>query len=67
MAAKRFKQNILAISVYSNHVHIVAGYVDVPVGALVGFYKNASRVALGQAGVKSGVSACAVRRLLGLL
>lgn len=54
-AAKRYKQKILAISVYSNHVHIVAAYVDVPVGALVGFYKNASRVALRKAGFRGRV------------
>jgi len=45
-AAKRFKQNIRAIAVRSNHVHIVCEYVDVPTGVLVGYYKNAGRKAL---------------------
>ncbi len=45
-AAKRFRQKILAITVCSNHLHIVAEYVDVPVSVLVGYYKNAGRAAL---------------------
>jgi REP element-mobilizing transposase RayT len=49
-AAKRFKQNILAIEVCSNHVHIVCEYVEVPIGALVGYYKNAGRKALQKCG-----------------
>jgi len=44
-AAKRFRQKIRAITVCSNHVHIVAEYVDVPISILVGYYKNAGRVA----------------------
>jgi REP element-mobilizing transposase RayT len=49
-AAKRFKQNIRAIEVCSNHVHIVCEYVDVPIGVLVGNYKNAGRKALQKCG-----------------
>jgi REP element-mobilizing transposase RayT len=45
-ATKRFEQKILAIAVYSNHVHIVCEYVDVPINVIVGYYKNAGRVAL---------------------
>ena len=45
-AAKRFQQKIRAMAVCSNHVHIVAEYVDVPIGVLVGYYKNAGRAAL---------------------
>jgi len=45
-AAKRFEQKILAIAVYSNHVHIVCEYVDIPINVIVGYYKNAGRVAL---------------------
>jgi hypothetical protein len=51
-AAKRFKQTILAIAVYSNHVHIVCEYVDVPVDIVAGYYKNAGRVAIEKSGFK---------------
>jgi len=51
-AAKRFKQKILAIAVYSNHVHIVAEYVGVPISVLVSYYKNAGRAALQKSGFK---------------
>jgi uncharacterized protein YlzI (FlbEa/FlbD family) len=54
-AAKRFKQKILAIAVYSNHVHIVCEYVDVPIGIIVGYYKNAARAALQNNGFKGRV------------
>lgn len=49
-AAKRFEQNIGAIEVCSNQVHIVCEYVDVPIGVLVGNYKNAGRKALQKCG-----------------
>ena len=49
-ASGRFKQRIRAIAVHSNHVHIVCEYVDVPIGVLVGHYKNAARVALQKDG-----------------
>ena len=39
-ASKRFRQKIRAIVVRSNHVHIVAEYVEVPISVLVGYYKN---------------------------
>ena len=45
-AAKRFRLKIHAIAVYSNHVRVVAEYVDVPTGVVVGRYKSAGRVAL---------------------
>jgi len=54
-AAKRFKQKILAIVVYSNHVHIVCEYVDVPINVIVGYYKNAGRVTLQKNGFKGRV------------
>jgi len=54
-AAKRFKQNIRAIAVCSNHVHIVCEYVEVPIGVLVGYYKNAGRKALQKSGYKGKV------------
>ena len=54
-AAKRFKQNIRAIAVCSNHVHIVCEYVEVPIGVLVGYYKNAGRRALQKSGYEGRV------------
>ncbi len=54
-AARRFEQKILAITVRSNHVHIVAEYVDVPIGVIAGYYKNAGRVALQKNGFKGRV------------
>jgi REP element-mobilizing transposase RayT len=54
-AAKRFDQKILAIAVYSNHVHIVCEYVDVPINVIVGYYKNAGRVALKECGFEGRV------------
>ena len=55
VAARRFKQKIHAIAVCSNHVHIVCEYVDVPIGVLVGYYKNAARVALKAGGFEGKV------------
>ena len=54
-AAKRFRQKICAIAAYSNHVHIVAEYVGVPISVLVGYYKSAGRVALKEYGFKGKV------------
>jgi len=49
-AAKRFQQQIHAIAVCSNHVHVVCEYIDVPIDVIVGYYKNAGRVALQKKG-----------------
>ncbi len=54
-AAKRFHQKIHAIAVCSNHVHIVAEYVEVPMSVLVSYYKNAGRVALKGCGFEGKV------------
>ena len=54
-ASKRFGQKILAIAVCSNHVHIVAEYVDVPISVLAGYYKNAGRAALKKCGFEGKV------------
>jgi REP element-mobilizing transposase RayT len=54
-AAKRFEQKILAVAVYSNHVHIVCEYVDVPIDVIVSYYKNAGRVALKECGFEGRV------------
>jgi len=39
-------QCIHALSVQSNHVHIVAEYVPKPIGKVVAYYKKAARLAL---------------------
>lgn len=44
--AKKIGQRILAISVQSNHVHIVAGYDGRPVEETVRRYKNTATVAM---------------------
>jgi REP element-mobilizing transposase RayT len=44
-------KKILAIVVRSNHVHIVAEYIDVPIGVITGYYKTAGRVALQKNGL----------------
>jgi hypothetical protein len=49
-AARRFKQNIPATAVCSNHVPVVCEYVEVPVGVVVGYYNNAGRKALEKSG-----------------
>ena len=54
-ALKRFRQKIRATAVYSNHVHIVCEYVDVPIDVVVGYYKNAGRVALKKCGFEGKV------------
>ena len=54
-AAKRFKQRLRGIAVHSNHVHIVCEYVEVPIGVLVGHYKNAGRKALKKSGFEGRV------------
>jgi len=54
-AAKRFKQKIHTIAVCSNHVHIVCEYVEVPIGVVVGCYKNAARKALREVGFEGRV------------
>lgn len=48
--ANRIDQKILVLAVCSNHVHLVADYVPVPIGKVVSYYKNAAQVALRKAG-----------------
>jgi REP element-mobilizing transposase RayT len=48
-------QKILALAVCSNHVHIVADYVLVPMGKIVGYYKNAAQAALRKVGLTGRV------------
>ena len=49
--AKKLNQKIFALSVSSNHVHIVAKYIPVPIGTVVTHYKNAAQVALRRMGL----------------
>jgi len=54
-ASKRFRQKIRAIAVRSNHVHIVAEYVEVPMSVLAG------RAALKKCGFEGKVWTRGVR------
>jgi REP element-mobilizing transposase RayT len=48
--AKILGQEIYAISVYSNHVHLVVNHIKLPIEKVVSHYKNAARLALHDAG-----------------
>ena len=50
--AKELGQNIPALAVYSNHIHIAAETIALPIEKIVGHYKNAARVALRKNGFK---------------
>jgi REP element-mobilizing transposase RayT len=43
-------QHIYALSVQSNHVHIVAKYTREPISKIVAYYKKSARLALKAAG-----------------
>jgi len=43
-------QQIYALSVQSNHIHIVVQYVPQPISKVVAYYKKAARLALKAAG-----------------
>jgi len=43
-------QEIYAISVQSNHIHLVVGYIPEPIHKLVAYYKTAARSALKMQG-----------------
>jgi len=49
-AGEKYNQQILAISVHSNHVHVVCDYSEIPIGMMVARYKAAGRLALGRGG-----------------
>jgi len=53
--ASRLGQRILALAVCSNHVHLVAEYVPVPIGKIVSHYKNSAQAALRKAGLSGRV------------
>jgi REP element-mobilizing transposase RayT len=46
---KRLNQKIHAVAVRSNHVHIIADYIPMPIGSVVRIYKNSAQVALRKA------------------
>ena len=49
--AKQLNQKIYALSVSSNHVHIVVGCVPMPIGLVVRHYKGSAQAALRKVGV----------------
>ena len=53
--AGRLDQKILALTVCSNHVHLVAEYVPTPIGRIVSHYKNSAQAALRKAGLAGRV------------
>ena len=48
-------QKVLAIVVYSNHIHIVAEYIPKPVSNIVAYYKTAGRLALKEVGINGRI------------
>jgi len=48
--AKSQDQRIYALSVQSNHVHMVAEYTQQPISKIVAYYKKSARLALKAAG-----------------
>ena len=48
--AKLLGQKIYALSMQSNHVHIVVEYIPQPIGRIAAYYKNAARLALKDQG-----------------
>ncbi len=53
--AIQFKQQIYALAVCSNHVHLVVSYTPVPISFIVQHYKGAGLMALRKAGVHGKV------------
>ncbi|MHC4574072.1 MAG: transposase [Planctomycetota bacterium] len=53
--AASLNQRIHALSVSSNHVHILAEYIALPIGQVVSHYKSAAQAALRKAGVAGRV------------
>ncbi|MFA5292035.1 MAG: transposase [Phycisphaerae bacterium] len=48
--AELLKQQIYALAVKSNHIHIVAEYIPQPIAKIVAYYKSAARLALKTVG-----------------
>lgn len=49
--AKQLNQKVYALSVSSNHVHILAQYIPKPIGLAVRYYKNYAQAALRKTGI----------------
>ena len=48
--SKKLNQEIFALATCSNHVHIVAGNINLTIGRVVSHYKHAARLALQEHG-----------------
>jgi REP element-mobilizing transposase RayT len=53
--AKAIGQKVLALLVYSNHIHLVAEYIPKPIGDVVAYYKKAGRLALKELGINGKI------------
>jgi len=53
--AKQLNQKIYALSVSSNHVHIVAEYIAMPIGLVVRHYKGSAQAALRKRGLSGRI------------
>jgi len=53
--AKELRQELFAISVWSNHIHIAAENIDEPIDKIVGRYKAAATKALTKTGFEGKV------------
>lgn len=48
--ASELGHRIYSLAVCSNHIHLVGGYIDIPISKIVGNYKTAARHALNKYG-----------------
>jgi len=53
--ADQLNQKIFVLSVSSNHVHIVAEYISMPIGLVVRHYKGAAQSALRKIGLSGNI------------
>lgn len=53
--SSKIGQKLTALSVGSNHIHIVAEYVAKPIEKIVAYYKKAARLALKETGLEGKV------------
>ena len=53
--AKQLNQKIYALFVSSNHVHIVAEYIPMPIGLVTRHYKSSAQVVLRKAGLSGRI------------
>jgi len=49
-SASKLEHKIHSIAVCSNHIHLVGGYIDIPISKIVGNYKTVARHALKKYG-----------------